>query len=112
MIAEINSNVQFFISLATLASIVGAFTTWMFSRFRAQMAEDTRTIVKEETKPILDAQTDMKAQIGTLSEGLKYTTELSLKHETDLTGKDGIFSRVSHIEGRLNIGKQRQEESV
>lgn len=101
--SDLTPTVTFIISLWTLAALVAAFTVGMFNRFRKNMATDTRVIVQQENQPIIQAQAEMKAQITHLSEGLTATSELAIKHEEDLSGKDGLFSRVAHIEGVLSI---------
>lgn len=102
-VSDLTPTVTFVISLWTLAALVAAFTVGMFNRFRKNMAADTKSIVQAENAPIIASQNDMKAQISHLSEGLTATSELAIKHEEDLSGKDGLFSRVAHIEGVLSI---------
>lgn len=102
-LTDLTPTVTFVISLWTLAALVAAFTVGMFNRFRKNMAADTRAIVQQEAQPIIQKQSEMTAKITALSEGLHATSELAIKHEEDLSGKDGLFSRVSHIEGVLSI---------
>ena len=109
---EITPTITFVISLWTLAALVAAFTVGMFNRFRKNMAADTRSIVQQENQPIIQAQSDMKAEIKTLNEGLHAASELAIKHEEDLSGKDGLFSRVAHIEGILSIKRIEPPSTV
>lgn len=96
---DLTPTVTFVISLWTLAALVAAFTVGMFNRFRKNMATDTQMIVQKELLPTAKSLEAMKKQMENFSEGLHAATELSMKHEGDLSGKDGLFSRVAHIEG-------------
>jgi hypothetical protein len=109
---EITPTITFVISLWTLAALVAAFTVGMFNRFRKNMATDTRSIVQQENAPMIQKQNEMSNQIAHLSEGLTATSELAIKHEEDLSGKDGLFSRMAHIEGVLSIKRIEPPSTV
>lgn len=102
-VTDLTPTLTFIITCCTLLTIIAGFTIGMFNRFRKNMAADTEVIVQKALLPTTKRLGDMQNQIAALSDGVHAATELSLKHESDLSGKDGVFSRLSHLEGILNI---------
>lgn len=105
--ADFTPALTFAVTCCTLLGIIAVFTNNQFTRFRKNMAADTRTIVKEENKPLIESLAQTNLQIEHLTEGLASAKDMANRAHADLNGRDGLFARVAYIEA-LN-GVKRTE---